>query len=170
MYGSDQFLIAGAIAFLVIALGSLFLHRFIAIYDIYMGRKHAFIGHIVLMSLATLELLGLTVLDIKSHWLFTAAFWPLGALVFAASLYFLVIAIQESGPGALIGASLFGYHKPRRGKLAKRFKQPIAIGLAGVYLGLGLLTGHIVYLITAVILGIGFFGLSVAISAMHPGS
>ncbi len=170
MYGYDQFLIASALALLIIALGSLFLQRYIAIYDIYMGRKHALIGHIVLMSLALLQLLGLTVFGIKSRWLFTAVFWPLGALIFAASLYFLVIAIQESGPGALVGASLFGHHKPKRGKLAKRFKQPIAIGLAGVYLGLALLTGHIAYLITAVILGLGFFGLSVAISAMHPRS
>lgn len=170
MYGFDLFIFAGAVAYYIVGVGALFLHRSIAIYDIYMGRKHAIRGHIVVMSIAALQLLVLTVLDIQSRWLFTAAFWPLGALIFAASTYLFVLAILESGPGYLVGAQLFGYHAPHRGKLWKRFKQPVAIGLTGLYLGLALLTGHLAYIFTALILGVGMVAFGFAVSAMRPKS
>lgn len=161
MYGVDQYLIAGTIAALFWAVATVYLQKKWHIYTVFMGKKHALTAHIIVMSFVLLQLLTLTVWDIISHWLFTMALWPLGAIVFAASSMLFFTALSESGPGVLVGAAVFGRKHPRTGKTWKQYKQPVALGIGGMYVGLGLLTGHIVYLIVGVGLGLGMWGVSV---------
>lgn len=162
MYGFDQFLIAGTIATLFWMLATIYLQKKWHIYTLFMGKKYAFVTHIVVMSVVALQLLALTFADIVSRWTFTLALWPLGDIIFALSLTLLVMALRESGPGVLVGAQAFGRKQPRSGKLWRQFKQPLALGFGGIYLGLALLTGHIVYFIVAGILAAGLWGVSIA--------
>ena len=83
-------------------------------------------------------------------------------LLFAGSLVLLALTIEESGPGILVSAATFRKQHPRGGKVWQRYKQPLALSFGGTYLGLGLLSGHIAYLIVGAILGFGLWGTSYA--------
>jgi hypothetical protein len=113
--------------------------------------------HIVVMSFVWVQQLVVTVFDIKSQWIFTAALWPLGSVVFAAAVTLLAGAAAESGPGALISTNIFRSHAVQKGPVWQHSRQPFAVGAAGVYVGLGLLTGRTAYLLAAPIIAAGFW-------------
>lgn len=157
MYGADQLLLAATAATIVVLFGMTYLQKKLRIYDLFASKKLALPAHYIIVALVFLELLIFTYFDIRSKWLFTTVLWPLGALVFAGSVVLLVSAIEESGIGALVASQVFTGKKPHHGPIWKRYKQPFALGFAGVYLGLALLSGHIAYLIVAAMMGISLW-------------
>ena len=167
MYGYDYFLLAATGATIFWMVVTVFLQKKWHIYTLFVGKKHALTVHIIIMTFVALQMLLLTVLDINSHWLFTMSLWPLGSLIFAASVMLLTGALIESGPGSLVGAEVFK-HRHRRGKLWHRYRQPLALGFGGFYLGLALLTGHIAYFFVVAGLPVGFLVMNRVVKQIQP--
>jgi protein-S-isoprenylcysteine O-methyltransferase Ste14 len=155
MYGVDLFLIAATVAYLLLLFTSIFVKRRTKLYELFTG-KYSAMGHIILMSIAALELIGMTAYDVISNWSFTMALWPFGVIIFTASLVLLASTLSESGFGALFGMKQFKNKHLHKGTLWHQFKQPLALGIGGMYIGLALLSGHIVYFVTAALLSAGY--------------
>jgi len=167
MYVVDLFLIAATVAYLLLLFTSIFVKRRTKLYELFTG-KYTVLGHIILMSIAALELIGMTVYNVVSRWIFTLALWPLGAIVFAASLALLAGTLSERGFGAIFGIKQLKNKPVHRRKLWHQFKQPLALGIGGMYVGLALLSGHIVFFITAVLLSAGYVALDKLFGRLQP--
>lgn len=153
MYGADVLLLASTAAALFWTIVSTSFQKNWRVYDLFIGKKHGFKVHFLLMVLVAAQLVAMTVLDVNSRWLFPT-FWPVGIVVCGYAVWIFVQALREGGFGGLTHRHLFRHtlKMDKRGAFYRRFKQPFIASYTLFYVGLGLATGHIAYIIVSFLL------------------
>jgi len=155
MYGIDVVIISAAAAAVFWGIVSLYLQIRWRVYDLFVSKKRGIWAHGALMVLTTLQLVAFSAIDVKSGWVFPT-FWLLGAPVLIASGWLFWQAVREAGAGSIFNAAIFKHKHPKnKGPIWHKYKQPLYISYVGAYLGLGLTTGRIGFLLTALVLAVG---------------
>jgi protein-S-isoprenylcysteine O-methyltransferase Ste14 len=127
---------------------SILVHKKYGIYDVFIGKKYAFIVHAALISLAWLQVAGITVYAYFSQWRILSV--PVvGMLVCCMSVFLFIRAIKEVGVGALWNKSLFGGRRVETGAAYRTFKHPMYLAFIGVYVGIALIFGRGGYYVAA---------------------
>ncbi len=157
----DIMLSSSIIAATFLQTASLLAHKKYKLYDVFIGKKYAFMVHAALVSIAWLQVVGITVYAYFSRWKLVAV-PPLGVLVACAGVYVFVKAVQEIGISALWNKSVFGGRTRVMGSTYKRYKHPMYLGVLALYVGVGLLTGNGGYYLAAATLVPCLFMLSLA--------
>ncbi len=137
----DIMLGSSIIAATFLQIVSIVAHKKYRLYDVFIGKKYAFVVHAALVSLAWLQVCGITVYAYFSRWRLVSV-PPIGIVIVCASVFLLYKAIKEIGIGALWNKSLFGGRTVEPGKTYRTFKHPMYLAIVGVYLGAALATGR----------------------------
>ncbi len=166
MYGIDLFTLAATAAALFWGLVGMYAQQQWRIFYVFTGKKQALKVYIALLTLTTLQLLVITGIDLISTWRFTT-FWPAGLVFLAGSIWLFVNALRETGLGALFNTGLFDRHHRKAGPLWKKYRQPLYISYVSFYFGLGLLTGHIAYMSSALLLTVGLLLIMYLVPSTH---
>ena len=155
MYGIDQLTLAACLAAMLFLPVAMFLQAKWRLYTVFLGKRHDLTIHYIVMGLIYAELVAMTILDIYSKWMFSSILWPIGAVVFAGALALFVATISESGIGWLFGKAAFRKYTLHKGDIWRTYRQPYIVSVVGLYVGLALLSGHYVYIIISILLGVG---------------
>ncbi len=146
----DIMLSSSIIAATFLQIVSIAAHKKYRLYDVFIGKKYAFTFHVVLVSLAWLQVCGITAYAYISQWRLLSV-PAIGIVIVCASLFLLYKAIKEIGIGALWNKSLFSGRTVEPGKTYRTFKHPMYLAIVGVYLGAALVTGRGGYYLAAAI-------------------
>lgn len=120
-----------------------------SLFDLFIGKKHAYLVYVGLVSLTCLEVVGVSVFIPMSKWSFTSV-WYLGifAIYFAVKIF--ASSIKESGAGAIVRKDFFDERTPKKlGPVHKKYKYPVYGSYVLFYIGLGLCFGQYGYILAA---------------------
>lgn len=150
----DIMLIASLIAALFFTITSVILQKFFSIYTNILPASYGIPLHIAFLILSWAQVAAVSIFVAKSSWQMSQIV-PLGLLLIGISIWLLGSAIKELGFGSLFHLSLFKSRIRKPGRMYKRFKHPLYIGVVTLYAGLGFLTGSKGYFTAVPVIVIG---------------